>query len=81
MLSLYPNPAKDQATLEISNVYTGNMQVQVLNAAGSVLRTYRSGKNQAYSRLILFTGDLPPGAYFVLIRIGSWSTTTKLLKH
>ncbi len=80
-LSLYPNPARDQAVLEISNVYTGKMLVQVISEAGIVVRTYQVSKDQSFSRVYLATGDLAKGTYFIRVQIGNWRTTRKLLKR
>ena len=80
-LSLYPNPARDQAVLEINNGYTGKMLVQVISEAGIVVRTYQVSKDQAFSRVYLATGDLAKGTYFIRVQIGNWNTTRKLLKR
>ena len=78
--TIYPNPARESTTLEISNIYTGKMNVQIINQAGAVLRSETLNKDQQLNRVSLSTDNLPVGAYFILVQIGSWSDKRKLIK-
>jgi len=66
--------------LTVNNSHTGNMVVQVIDLSGSIKKTYGLSKDGQYTDLNLYTGDLPPGVYFVRMQIGNWRTIQKLLK-
>ena len=80
MLALYPNPSRDNVSLEISNNYMGAMSVRVMDPSGAIKRNLSFQKDQAFIQVALPTGDLPKGIYFVRVQIGNWSETRKLLK-
>lgn len=79
-INLYPNPAANNVTLTVNNSHTGKMVVQVIDLSGSIKKTYGLSKEGQYTDLSLYTGDLPPGVYFVRMQIGNWKTIQKLLK-
>jgi len=77
---LYPNPARDNFILALNNNYTGTMNVQLINESGAVMKTWQLNKNQQTSQNTLSVSNLAAGAYFIRVRIGSWSEMKKLLK-
>jgi alpha-tubulin suppressor-like RCC1 family protein len=79
-LTLYPNPAHDNFTLNINNGYTGKMTVQVIAQSGQLVRTFESVKESSGASTTVNIGDLTPGMYFIHIRIGAWTETKKLVK-
>jgi len=79
-LTLYPNPAHDNLTLNISNDHVGKMNVQVINGSGQTIRTYALSKEEQAGTANLDVSDLPAGAYFISIRIGNWIEVKKLMK-
>jgi hypothetical protein len=79
--NLYPNPARDHFTLDISNRYTGPMNVQIISQSGANLRTYTSQKDGQSAQLDVSCGDLAAGVYFIRVQIGSqWSIVKKWVK-
>jgi alpha-tubulin suppressor-like RCC1 family protein len=79
-LTLYPNPAHDNITLNMVNEHTGKMNLQLINGSGQTIRTYALSKEGQTSTTNLNVSDLPAGAYFIRIQIGAWQTVKKLLK-
>jgi alpha-tubulin suppressor-like RCC1 family protein len=79
-LTLFPNPAHDNLTLNINDSHTGKMIVQVINGSGQLIKTYTLSKEGQNSSTTLNVSDLPSGAYFIRIRIGDWFVVKKILK-
>ncbi|MGI4740752.1 MAG: T9SS type A sorting domain-containing protein [Janthinobacterium lividum] len=73
-VSLYPNPAPDQTTLDLTALPVGSYQVQVLDLAGRLVQAYTLAGGQAH---LLTVSDLPSGSYVVLV----FSGTLKLSQH
>jgi hypothetical protein len=78
--TIYPNPVKDNLSIDINNNYTGKMRVWIVNQSGNIVKAYSLIKDRQYSHVNLPSGYLSPGTYIVRIQIGSWSQTGKLLK-
>jgi endoglucanase len=79
-LSVYPNPVDKLFTMQIKNNHTGNMNVQVVNLAGIVVKQYKFAKESAVSQVNLSVGELPSGTYLIKLQIGKWTETKKLFK-
>lgn len=79
-LSIYPNPVRDNFTLEMNNEHTGKMNVQVISQAGSLVRNLSFNKDQQYNLYTIPANDLPPGVYFINVQIGNWSDKRKMVK-
>jgi hypothetical protein len=79
-LSVYPNPARDQFTLDLKNVPTGKMRIQILDASGRVFSTRESENSLSESRTTLSIGNLPSGIYLIRVQIGNWVRTEKMQK-
>jgi hypothetical protein len=78
--TIYPNPVTDNFVLQLNNIQTGKMNVQVVNQAGAIVRSYLFNKNQVVDQITLSANDLPAGVYFVHVQIGTWSDKKKLVK-
>jgi parallel beta-helix repeat protein len=78
--TIYPNPVTDNYVLQLNNNQTGKMNVQVINQAGALVRSYLFNKDQVVDQITLSANDLPPGVYFVHVQIGTWSDKRKLVK-
>jgi Carbohydrate binding module (family 6)/Secretion system C-terminal sorting domain len=79
-LTLYPNPARDHAMIDINNPRTGKMIIQVISQSGQIIKTYSSTKTGSSIATQLFTGDLASGVYSIRIQIGDWTDIRKLVK-
>jgi len=78
--ALYPNPVRDQFTLEINNSYTGTMVVQVIDPTGATKRSYNFNKDQSLIQKSISISDLTTGIYFIHVQIGNWTETKKVMK-
>jgi len=78
--TIYPNPVKSNATLQVNNIYTGKMNIQIISETGAVVHSLSLSKDQQNNLLVLPTNDLPPGVYFVLAQVGTWTDKRKFVK-
>ncbi len=77
LFSVYPNPAKDQITIERTNDQSENMSLEIRSISG-VLKKSGQFKNQHQSIEI---GDLPPGLYLLKVSSDKGSQTTRIIKQ
>lgn len=56
------------------------MDVQVVNQAGEIIRTYLFSKDQAMSQVTVPAIGLPAGVYFIHVHIGAWSGKSTVVK-
>jgi hypothetical protein len=77
---LYPNPVKDQFSLQVSNKYTGVMNVQIVDQSGSVRKEFKLAKDQFFSQYTIPTQGLAAGTYFLKVQVGNWKNSQKLIK-
>ena len=76
-LSVYPNPATDNVTIELSNVID-NPQLRIIDVSGSVVRQHQGISN---NQINMDVSDLPRGIYIVELRgRNSELFKTKLIK-
>jgi hypothetical protein len=78
--TIYPNPVRDNFVLQLNNSQTGKMNVQVVNQAGAIIRSYLFNKDQMVNQVTVPAKDLPTGVYFVHVQIGTWSDKQKIVK-
>ena len=76
-VALYPNPATNSATLDLSALPAGDYFVQVLETTGRLVRsgTYQPGKQK------LLLDGLATGTYFVKVQGASFNLVLPLSKH
>ncbi len=79
-LVIYPNPVRDNFVLQINNNQTGKMNVQVVNQAGAIIRSYLFSKDQVVNQVTVPVNGLSAGIYFVHVQIGTWSDQRKIVK-
>ncbi len=80
LLTIYPNPVTNNFILQLSNNHMGKMDVQVVNQAGAIVRSYIFNKDQVVNQITVPAHDLPSGVYFIHVQIGSWSDKRKIVK-
>jgi hypothetical protein len=80
-LQVYPNPIQDHFLIEVNTPNTGRMNVQLVDASGSVRRSYIFNKDRTAGQFDLYTNGLAAGAYFVRVQIGDWMSSQKLIKR
>jgi len=64
-LRIYPNPAREQATLYYSLPAASNVLIAIYNANGVLVKTVRQQLPAGEQRIRLATDNLAPGIYFV----------------
>jgi uncharacterized repeat protein (TIGR01451 family) len=77
-VTLYPNPATDQTTLDLTALPPGTYQVRVVDITGRVVQTHYLAGGQPH---VLAVGHLPSGAYLLVISNGNLRFLQRLLKH
>ncbi|MCH3923518.1 MAG: T9SS type A sorting domain-containing protein [Bacteroidales bacterium] len=75
-ISLYPNPANEQTTLQINNL-NSDAKVIMTDVAGRIIKTDNIAKGQ--SSLRLNTSNLSSGIYYIKISSNSFTQTKKLI--
>ena len=78
-MTLYPNPATENVTVELDNFSGAQFDVQILNAVGQHVysKTIPNNSNQ-YVKTQLDVSSLTPGVYWVKL-MGESGTVTKQL--
>ena len=71
---------RDNFVLQLNNSHMGKMNVQVVNQAGAIVRSYLFNKDQIVNQITVPANDLPTGVYFVHVQIGTWSDKRKIVK-
>jgi uncharacterized repeat protein (TIGR01451 family) len=77
-VALYPNPATDQTTLDLTALPAGQYQVQVLDLAGRLVQEHTLVGKLTH---LLPVGNLPSGTYVVLISNGTLKFSQRLTKQ
>ncbi|MFZ1529686.1 MAG: T9SS type A sorting domain-containing protein [Ferruginibacter sp.] len=67
-ISLFPNPIKDKALLELDAVNSGKVEIQVLDVTGKTIKTYRTQIQPGINRLPIDMNELAPGSYILKIQ-------------
>ena len=78
--TIYPNPIRDNFVLQLNNSHMGKMKVEIVNQAGSIIRSYLFNKDQVADQVTLPANDLSAGVYFIQVEIGTWSDKRKIVK-
>jgi hypothetical protein len=80
-LRVYPNPAKDLINVQFNLKKAGNVDLEIRNLMGSVVKRQALGIMQANESLTtLNVGDLPAGLYLLTLKSGSSQVAMKLYK-
>jgi uncharacterized repeat protein (TIGR01451 family) len=77
-VGLYPNPATDQTTLDLTTLPAGTYQVRVLDLAGRLLQSHTLTGGLTHR---LTVGELPSGSYLVLVSGEAMKITRRLTKE
>ena len=78
-ISLYPNPAQNEATLALSLVTSSVVNVTVYDVTGKIVSNVFNGKlNEGETNLFINTTDLSNGVYYAKISTDSVVETIKL---
>ena len=78
-ISVYPNPAKDEATLSFSLQAQSNVQIQIVDGLGRTLNTIANETmNEGAHSVVINTSDLASGVYNVMIHTAEGTYTHRL---
>ncbi|NJB87476.1 pectin methylesterase-like acyl-CoA thioesterase [Lewinella marina] len=80
-LAVYPNPATNQVSVELSDGYLGVVTVSVVDALGRQILHRNRNKEDQVLRTELSVADLPHGLYHLLIRQGDCQTVRRFVKQ
>jgi hypothetical protein len=81
-LEVFPNPVKDRFMMKVNNDLTGSMQVQVYNMSGGLLKQFKLNKqNKGVSQSYLSIGTLPAGEYVMIVSMGQWRESRKIIRQ
>jgi dienelactone hydrolase len=81
IISLYPNPAKDQCVLNLDNKYRGALMIQVIDMMGKVAKEYNEVKNQQVVQYKLHIPELNTGIYIIKVQTGNKISSIKMIKY
>jgi hypothetical protein len=80
LFSIFPNPAGDRVTVELSRNISGSCTIALLDIAGKkIMETHQTipGNNH----ILLELGGLEKGLYFISVHAGGYTSTLKLIKN
>lgn len=78
-LTLFPNPANDNAVLKISSNKEQNTQLSIYTVMGSLVDKQNITLNSGENDIKLNVKNYPSGAYFVTINDGNATVTKRLV--
>lgn len=80
-ISVYPNPASDKLTINISEITNEHVQVKMVTAAGNIVHQQKIMLSHypGHSIEIPFKSSWQPGIYFVQVTIGTEVVNKKIV--
>ncbi|MDD5529573.1 MAG: T9SS type A sorting domain-containing protein [bacterium] len=78
ILSIYPNPSKENTTLQLSLTKPGNVDISVYNTAGMVVKKLTGTYQMGTHNVNLDTRILSSGIYFVNVKTADFTKTTRM---
>lgn len=76
---LYPNPANNMATLELSAPHTTNTTIEILDASGRLIKKLYNGNVHNKQSITITKDDLAAGTYLIRIANAEFSKTIPLV--
>jgi hypothetical protein len=76
---IYPNPAKNNATVKVNLVTNSKVQIQVLNTIGQVVKTTQSQGQTGANSIQVDLSGLASGIYLVSVKVDNATSTKKLI--
>lgn len=75
---LFPNPAKNKVEIEIKGFEPGNVQVQLIDKSGKLVRNDKRIVFSGNETIVLMFSE-KPGLYFLLVKQGGKNVRSKLI--
>lgn len=80
-LKVYPNPVKNEATLEFSTSTSGSYLVQIFSLEGRLMQTIRQHAQAGMNMTQIDTNNLPAGMYLIRIQTVGQTQSMKFIKQ
>ena len=80
-VSIYPNPTTDFAIIDIEEISATHISVQLIDASGEVYQAFEYEEADGLERLRLDLWEVPPGMYFVRLKLDDIVQTFPLVKE
>jgi len=82
LLMVYPNPATgDELTITFGNNKLGNVNINIVNEQGDLLRTYQFQKQYQYFIQQLNAANVGKGIFFIQVTMQGYRAITKIIKR
>jgi hypothetical protein len=78
-ISIYPNPAKNNTTIKVNLTTASNMQVEVLNTLGQIVKSTKGQGQVGDNTLSVDLNGLSSGVYLVNVKVNNSTSTKKLI--
>jgi hypothetical protein len=78
-INIFPNPAKNNATLALDVKENSNLSVEIYNIVGALVKTVNSNVNIGSNRINLDFTNLNSGIYMANIKVGNVTSTKKII--
>lgn len=78
-VQLYPNPASEEAVIQLEGNLMGTFQVSLFNAAGTLVQQYELEKNAQAQNQIMNVRSMPAGVYQLQIRYAKYGVMLQLV--
>ena len=78
-IKLYPNPAKEQVTVEISDLPSKMVLIKLFSIDGKILRSEEVNSVNGQLRKIVSLSGIAQGVYFLEVESDKYSTTIKVI--
>ena len=75
-LAIYPNPNTGKFTIELNDIVSNKINIQVFNYAGAVVRDFQEAQNATYQ---IDLSELSVGIYFVHVNVDNQSISKKVI--
>jgi hypothetical protein len=80
-LLLYPNPAQDQLTVQLTGPSRGLVEVRLTDPTGRTVRQWATEKPRDLAQRRLAVADLPPGLYLLTVQTTDGALSQKWVKQ
>jgi PKD repeat protein len=80
-LSVYPNPATSQITIQKGNIQSETVRVSVVSIQGKIMADYFFKCNHSDFLQQINIGDLPTGVYILMIKTDRYTGTCKFIRN
>ena len=80
-IKAYPNPAREQLTLELDIIQEGQYDFLLRNANGQALRQFSQAMPTGRQQLDISLADIPPGLLFLQVRSEKMVKTLRMIRQ